>query len=89
MYKNKSLHVYSTTILTTLLLLISFTANSAEGDKLFQQYCARCHQTATAIKTSPDEIMPLLKSGTIRPHRFSIDDDTLEAIVSYIKQVNS
>jgi mono/diheme cytochrome c family protein len=89
MYNNKILAVYSTTILTTLLLLISFTANSAEGDKLFQQYCARCHQTATAIKTTPDVIVNVFTSGTIRQHRFNLDDDTLEAIVSYIKQVNS
>jgi mono/diheme cytochrome c family protein len=70
-------------------LLISSTANSADGDKLFQQYCARCHQTATAIKTMPDEIVNVFTSGAIRQHRFNLNDDTLEAIVSYIKQVNS
>lgn len=89
MYKNKILHVYSTTFLTMLLMLISSTANGTEGDKLFQQYCARCHQTAAAIKTAPDKIVNVLTSGAIRQHRFNLNDDTLEAIVSYIKQVNS
>ena len=89
MSNNKSLLVRSAITFYMVLLLASPTVNGNEGEKLFQQHCSHCHHSATAIKTSPDKIMPLLTSGTIRPHRFNLDDDTLESIITYIQQVKS
>jgi mono/diheme cytochrome c family protein len=64
-------------------------AQADTGAALFQQHCSRCHQSATNINSPSDQINNLLKAGTIRQHRFTLDDSTIQNIVTYINQQRS
>ena len=89
MHNNKAFTVFTITLINAILLLITFPAHSAEGERLFQQYCSRCHQAAARIKSPPEQILTTLKTGGIRQHRFTLDEDNLQAIIDYIRQQKS
>ncbi|MFO8024650.1 c-type cytochrome [Thiohalophilus sp.] len=77
-------------ILCSIGIMFSTPAvSAAEGKHLFQQHCSRCHQTPAKLTTPPDQLPELLRSDTIRPHRFELDDEALRHIVAYINQERS
>ena len=82
----KSLTFFLLLFTEATLIFSSVPVNASEGDGLFQQHCSRCHKSAERITTMPDKIATLLNSGSIRQHRFSLDNKTLQLIVEYIKQ---
>jgi cytochrome c5 len=86
MNNKKALLLYSVTMLSTTFTLASPPVFGIEGEKLFQQHCNRCHQSPTDIKIPPEQISSVLKTGNIRQHRFTLDDDSIQAIIDYIKQ---
>lgn len=89
MDNNKALPYVSATLLTGSLIFPGSQALASGSDRLFEQHCSRCHRTATQFKTPPNEIASLLKAGTIRQHRFTLDDETIQTIVDYLQEQNS
>jgi len=85
----KALLIISSLLMNISILASSPLAQADTGADLFRQHCSRCHQSATNIHTAPDQISNILKAGTIRQHRFTLDDSTIQNIVFYIKQQQS
>lgn len=73
-------------LLIEITLLISLPAKASEGADAFQQNCSRCHNTADSFTTAHENIAAVLTSGSVRKHRFTLEDKTIQLIVSYIKQ---
>lgn len=89
MHNDRNLSVFGTILLGTSMILINQTASASEGASDFQQNCTRCHRSAAQFKTPPEQIDSLLKSGSIRQHRFNLDEKTIQDIIAYIKQQKS
>ncbi|TDY00067.1 c-type cytochrome [Thiohalophilus thiocyanatoxydans] len=78
------------TIVFSLSLFLGYTPLYAgEGERLFQQHCSRCHQSASRLPVAPEKITDVLQSDTIKQHRFTLDEAALRSIVEYIKQQKS
>jgi hypothetical protein len=46
-----------------------------------------CHDPRPAtLKTPADKVPDLLRSGTIRSHRFTLEDADMQALVDYLKE---
>ena len=71
------------------LLLLAGSGTAEISNSVFEQHCSRCHASATQFKTPPEKIMTLLQSGSIRQHRYSLDEQTLQTIIRYIQQQKS
>jgi len=88
--KNKKALLIISTLLMNISILAAIPLAQADtGADLFRQHCSRCHQSATNINAAPDQISNILKAGTIRQHRFTLDDNSIQNIVTYIKQQRS
>lgn len=73
--------------LTGLLLISNNLYAGSSDNEFFEQTCARCHHSGPdAFHTSPDKIPDLLRSGSIRQHRFSLSEEELEKITVYFSQ---
>lgn len=86
---NKVTSVISTIVFSLGLFLGHTPLYAGEGERLYQQHCSRCHQSASRLPVAPGKVADVLQSGTIRQHRFSLDDAALQSIVEYIKQQKS
>ncbi|MFP3873600.1 MAG: c-type cytochrome [Thiohalophilus sp.] len=89
MHNNKTLSFFPGIVLGFGFFAINTPVHASDGAGLFQQHCARCHQSAGKIRSTPEKIMELLNEKTIRQHRFSLDEATVQAIVDHIKQQQS
>ncbi len=57
------------------------------GAAVYDSQCASCHgSTASSLKTPPDEVPALLRSGNVRAHRFSLADADMQALMEYLKE---
>jgi hypothetical protein len=73
--------------LAGLLLISNNLYADSRYSEFFQQTCARCHHSGPdAFRTSPDKIPDLLRSGSIRQHRFSLSEEELEKLMVYFSQ---
>jgi len=72
-----------------ILLLLAGPGTAEISNSAFEQHCSRCHSSAAHFKTAPENITTILQSGSIRQHRFSLDEQTLQTIVRYIQQQKS
>ncbi|MDR9435792.1 MAG: cytochrome c [Thiohalophilus sp.] len=89
MNNNKTLSFLSSIVFGFGFFAINGSVHASDGASLFTQHCAQCHQSASRIKTAPEQIAKLLDGKTIRQHRFSLDEATVRAIVNHIKQQKS
>jgi len=71
------------------VVLFTGSAHAEISNNAFQQNCSRCHSSAANFKTPPEKIMTLLQSGSVRQHRFSLDEQTMQNIIRYIQQQES
>ncbi len=55
------------------------------GKTLFESRCAQCHAGPASLKTEPDRVAALLRSGQVRQHRFVLSSTQLNAIVEYLR----
>jgi mono/diheme cytochrome c family protein len=54
---------------------------------VYDSNCASCHGASPAsLNTPPDEVPPLLRSGKLRAHRFSLEDGDMQALFEYLKE---
>lgn len=62
--------------------------SSAErGAAVYDSSCVYCHDANPAsLKTPPDEVPGLLRSGKIRTHRFALEDADMQALLDYLKE---
>jgi cytochrome c553 len=71
-------------------LLAPARADTSAGAELFKNSCARCHgPDPRQLKTATDDIAELLKSGSIRRHRFSLSDQDLSTLMAYLLEARS
>lgn len=89
MSENKTGIIVSILLFNTMVLFNTPPAFASNGDKLFQQHCSRCHSSPERIKTPSNQINPVLKSETIRTHRFTLDEPTIQSIIEYIGKQQS
>lgn len=53
---------------------------------MYDSHSATCHgSNPTSLKTPPDKVLALLRSGEVRSHRFSLGDADMQALVEYLK----
>ena len=56
------------------------------GAALYDRTCATCHTSKPSrLKTPPEEVPALLRSGKVRAHRFSLGDADMQALLDYLK----
>ncbi|PKM05260.1 MAG: Ni/Fe hydrogenase [Gammaproteobacteria bacterium HGW-Gammaproteobacteria-7] len=56
------------------------------GAAVYDSQCASCHGSIPAsLKTPPDMVAPMLRSGKVPAHRFSLTDDDMQALLAYLK----
>ncbi|MFN3545348.1 MAG: hydrogenase small subunit [Thiobacillus sp.] len=56
------------------------------GEAVYAQRCADCHGSQPSkLQTAPEQIPELLRAGTVRAHRFSLDEADLQSLVDYLK----
>ena len=57
------------------------------GAAVYDSNCVYCHDPHPAtLKTPADKVPDLLRSGTIRSHRFTLEDADMQALVDYLKE---
>jgi hydrogenase small subunit len=57
------------------------------GAAVYDNNCVYCHDANPArLKTPPDDVPALLKSGKIRAHRFILEDADMRALVDHLKE---
>lgn len=57
------------------------------GAAVYDGNCIYCHDADPAkLATPPDEVPALLRSGSVRAHRFSLDDADMQALLEYLKE---
>jgi len=86
MYRNKPVSTLLTPLFCLGFMVTSPSVTASEGERQFQQHCSRCHQSPRQLETPADQIFNMLKSGSIRLHRFELDDETIRHIVAYISE---
>lgn len=60
--------------------------DSPAGAAVYDSRCVYCHDADPAkLKTEPERVADLLRAGSIRAHRFSLDDAEMRALVDYLK----
>lgn len=64
------------------------SATPAErGAAIYDNHCIYCHDTnAARLRTPPDQVPTLLRSGKIRSHRFALEEADMQALVDYLKE---
>jgi hydrogenase small subunit len=61
-------------------------ASAQRGAAVYDKQCASCHgSTPAKLKTPVDEVPALLRSGTVRSHRFDLADADKQALLEYLK----
>lgn len=57
------------------------------GAAVYDSNCVYCHDANPASLNTPSEEVPgLLRSGTIRSHRFTLKETDMQALVNYLKE---
>jgi hydrogenase small subunit len=57
------------------------------GAEVYDSNCVYCHDAdPTSLKTPPNDVPALLRSGKIRSHRFTLEDADMQALVDYLKE---
>jgi len=57
------------------------------GAAVYESNCIYCHAADPGkLKTPPDSVPALLRSGRIPAHRFSLSDADMQALVAYLKE---
>ncbi len=57
------------------------------GAAVYDSNCVYCHDTNPAsLKTPPEEVPALLRTGKVRSHRFTLEDADMQALVDYLKE---
>lgn len=63
------------------------TSSAERGEAVYDSNCVYCHDADPAsLKTPPNDVPALLRSGKIRSHRFSLEDADMQALVDYLKE---
>lgn len=63
------------------------SAPADRGKAVFDSNCVRCHDAGPrSLKTPPDDVPTLLRSGNIRSHRFTLEDADMQALLDYLKE---
>ncbi len=56
------------------------------GAALYDDHCVYCHDADPAqLKTPPEAVPELLRSGRVRSHRFTLEEADMQALVEYLK----
>jgi mono/diheme cytochrome c family protein len=77
-------------LLMLALPATSFAADVGKGQTAFQSTCVRCHTAGpTGLKTPPGDLAAVLKSGTIRKHRFMLSDTDIEDLTAYVESTKA
>jgi len=62
-------------------------SSANRGEVIYDSNCVYCHDADPAsLKTPPDDVPALLRSGKIRSHRFTLEDADMQALVDYLKE---
>lgn len=65
-------------------------AGAGPGQALFERQCQPCHRGGPATLDTPaSDIATVLRGGTIRPHRFQLDDNQLRELQDYLTEVKA
>ncbi len=68
-------------------VLEAAAASPERGAAVYDSNCVYCHDADQAsLKTPPDDVPALLRSGKIRSHRFTLEDADMQALVDYLKE---
>lgn len=59
--------------------------STQQGAEVFDSHCASCHANPASLKTPPTDVSALLRSNTVRSHRFSLDEPDMQALLEYLK----
>jgi hydrogenase small subunit len=63
------------------------TTSTERGAAVYDGNCVYCHDADPAsLKTPPNDVSALLRSGKIRSHRFRLEDADMQALVDYLKE---
>jgi mono/diheme cytochrome c family protein len=77
-------------LLLLALPAAAFAADASKGQAVFQSNCVRCHSGGpVALKTQPGDLAAVLKSGTIRKHRFMLGDADIEDLTAYVESLRA
>ena len=56
------------------------------GAAVYDTHCMSCHSADPArLKTPPEEVPALLRSGKVRAHRFALDDTDMQALLDFLR----
>lgn len=56
------------------------------GATVYDAHCMSCHSADPArLKTPPEEVPALLRSGKVRAHRFALDDTDMQALLDFLR----
>jgi hydrogenase small subunit len=57
------------------------------GAAVYDSHCAACHANPASLGTPPEEMGTLLRSDTVRSHRFTLDEPDMQTLLEYLKRV--
>jgi hydrogenase small subunit len=78
---------FYTPLPTTLASTAAGDSPAQRGAAVYDSNCVYCHNANPAsLKTPPNDMPALLRSGKIRSHRFSLEDADMQALVDYLKE---
>ena len=64
--------------------------DTSTGRTLFEGQCRQCHRGGAAtLKTPAAKVPMLLRDGTVRAHRFHLDDTQLRDLAAYLTEVKA
>jgi hypothetical protein len=72
-------------LLGCMMSISSSLAYAQDGASLFYENCARCHRDGPRSVLAPaNKLEDILKSGSIRQHRFNLTNEEISIITDYI-----
>jgi mono/diheme cytochrome c family protein len=86
MKHSATIHLLTATLLSGSVAACAGDAPGA-GRALFENNCKCCHGTPPNFMTRPDELADFLRAGTVRLHRFTLDDRELEQLAAYLESL--
>ena len=76
-------------LLTTSLAAFSLNAVASTGEELFISKCACCHFDEASLRIGASKIKKIVTGDSVKQHRFSLSDEEVDLIISYLDQDKS